>query len=262
MQCTEINEYLYEYLKDRLAGAIRNEVDAHLKTCPACKRELEELKIDLKLLNLARPPELSADFKDKVMRRIEQPKVIPFYRKKTYRTILQGTVAAVVVLAVAVTFIIKSTQQTQEPVVRGTEKVPAIAAACTKAVELYNKGSITKDLIAREQLFKDALICNCSDKKIQAKIYNNLADCYEIQDRLDESLDLYRKAEALDPQFATAYESMGDVYKRRGMLEEALSRYEQALRTMEAEVAKSEAQPVTLDALKKKINALKQKIGR
>jgi len=231
MHCNEMKEFLYEYLTNKLNAEARKEIDAHLKTCPACQQELDELKIDLNLLKLAEPPKVSFDFKDRVMSKIEQPRarVIPFKRKKVYKYVLQGTVAAVVVLAVAVTLIVKSQQQPQGPVVRGAEKETVLSKECKKAVELYNKGTSTQEPRDKEIFFKDALACNCGDRRILAKIKNNLADCLEKQGNQQETINLYKAAIEDDPNLFYPYIGLGDYYKKQGDKAAAIPYYKKAL---------------------------------
>jgi len=229
MHCTEIKEYLYEYLAGRLDAAGQKEVDAHVQACPICKKKLQELEVDVKLLDRAKPPELSADFKDRVLAGIEAPKVIPLRSRPYYKYVLQGSVAAAVVLAVAVMFIIKTSSERQQQAVRSGKKGSVMTDACQKAAELYNKATMTHDLKVSEQLFSDALACDCQDNSIRARIYNNLADSYERQDMLDKALEGYKKAIALDPQLIVAHISLGDIYSKKSMYKEAIIHYGRAL---------------------------------
>lgn len=50
MKCQEAIELLSEYLDNELAAAQRAEVDSHLAACPACQRELQELKATISLV--------------------------------------------------------------------------------------------------------------------------------------------------------------------------------------------------------------------
>lgn len=232
MNCADVQEYLYEYHTGRLDEQTRRDVEAHLAACPACRQALEELKIDLKLLDHARPPELSADFKDRVMRGIEGAKVIPLRRGRAYKYVLQGTVAAAVVLAAAVTFIMKS-PRSGEQAVRG-ERAASVTAACAKAVELYNKGTTAPDPRAKEGFFQEALSLGCGDRKVLARIKNNLADCFEQQGKEQEAVDLYKEAIGDDPELVYPYVSLGDYYVQRGDTLAAVRFYEKALELLEA----------------------------
>lgn len=90
----------------------------------------------------------------------------------------------------------------------------ALADDCKKAVELYNKGTISRNFVEKERLFKEALFLNCTDKQIVAKIHNNLADTYENHRRFKEAIVEYKKAIELDSTLATPYISLGDVYSK------------------------------------------------
>jgi len=82
---------------------------------------------------------------------------------------------------------------------------------CRRAIELYNQGTISSSLKIKEQHFKDA-ISLCSDAKVLAKAYNNLADTYERGGRISKALIYYRKALEVDPRLAPAYFSVGDIF--------------------------------------------------
>lgn len=86
-------------------------------------------------------------------------------------------------------------------------------ADCSKAIELYNQATVAKDLQVKERGFKKAIPL-CSDPIVLSKVYNNLADTYERQDRLLLALAYYRKALETKPDFATAYFSVGDIFFR------------------------------------------------
>lgn len=256
MQCTEAKAYLYEYLTNRLDDAARKEVDVHVQTCPVCKKELQELEVDVKLLDRAKPPELSADFKDKVLAGIERSKVIPLRSRRYYRYVLQGSIAAAVVLAVAITFIIKTSSERQQSVVRSGGKEAVMTEACRKAAELYNRATMTQEPKASEQLFTDALACDCQDNSIRAKIYNNLADSYERQDMLDKALEGYKKAIELDPQLIVAHISLGDIYSKKSMYKEAASHYEKALALMKSAQGAGQLVRQEIERLERKLQDL------
>ncbi|MCP4350135.1 MAG: tetratricopeptide repeat protein [Desulfobacterales bacterium] len=99
---------------------------------------------------------------------------------------------------------------------------------CQKAVELYNTATESRILSQKERLFKESISCNCEDPKIVAKIYNNLADTYENQNRLDKAISYYLKASETNPLLPTPYESLGDVYKKLNNDEQATRYYNKA----------------------------------
>lgn len=106
---------------------------------------------------------------------------------------------------------------------------PAIAGDCQKAVELYNRGTFSTDLNEKEVLFKKALALSCENAEVLAKIHNNLGDAYEKQGRIEEGLREYKKAINVDPELATPYLSLGDIYSRMGVFEYAIEYYENGL---------------------------------
>lgn len=219
MKCEEIKEYLYEYYTLRLGKELFNEVDEHLKTCGQCQQELKELEETINLLNRVKPPEVAKDFKDKVMARCEFS-AVPFYKRRSYRLVLQGVFAAMIVLAVATTVKFTS-RKVEEQAVREVSRGAATKDVCAKAVVLYNEGTLSSDLAQKEKLLNDALSQQCADKKVQAKIYNNLADCYEQKGNIDSAITEYEKSIALDPELAAPYLSLGDIYKKKGVDKEA-----------------------------------------
>ncbi len=91
---------------------------------------------------------------------------------------------------------------------------PTLANDCQKAIELFNRGTLTQDVKEKEMLYKKSLLQDCDDQKVLAKIHNNLADAYEKQSRLQEAIAEYKKAIESDPELPTPYISLGDVYSR------------------------------------------------
>jgi outer membrane protein OmpA-like peptidoglycan-associated protein len=116
---------------------------------------------------------------------------------------------------------------------------PALAGECERAVELYNKGTQSKDLIQKEALFEEALTLSCKDKELLAKIHNNLADAYEQQGRIKEAISGYKKAIELDRELATPYLSLGDIYFGKGIYEYSIEYYERGLTCKEDSLARS-----------------------
>lgn len=188
-------------------------------------------------LNLRIPPNLRTPPKDKVMAQLE-PKDIPFYKKRPYRFVLQGVIVAMVVLAVATTIKITSQPNNQSTsrgvIIEHLTNPGAISGeACKKAIGLYNEGTLSSDLARKEKLLNDALSQRCEDKTIQAKIHNNLADCFESQGKIDTAIEEYKKAIEIDPELTTAYISIGDIYKNKGNLEDAKRFYENGIKATE-----------------------------
>ena len=100
------------------------------------------------------------------------------------------------------------------------------AGSCQEAIQLYNQATGVKDLIEKERLFTHALASGCSDKKIVAKIHNNLADTYEKQGSIEKAIAEYHRASKADPLLPTPYLSLGDIYTRLNRPKDADRFYE------------------------------------
>jgi len=105
----------------------------------------------------------------------------------------------------------------------------ASAEDCTKATALYNRALDTQALRQRERLLRKALPL-CSQPEVFARLYNNLADTYEKQNRLSLALRFYRQALRAKPDLATAYFSVGDIFNRLGDYQSAAIMYGKGLR--------------------------------
>lgn len=90
MKCEDVQEKLPEYLADTLNKADREKIDAHLKTCGICSKEMEELK-----------KEIPVDFKQDT--NINQKKILKKTRLKFNLAILRT-----VILLFGVLFIIST----------------------------------------------------------------------------------------------------------------------------------------------------------
>jgi tetratricopeptide (TPR) repeat protein len=249
MECNEVKESLYEYTAKRLDESVCKEIDSHLKTCVDCRQALHELQIDLDLLENAKPPQVADDFKDKVISRLND-NVVPIGRKKVYRYVLQGAVAAVVVFAVFVT--LKPKSQVDEITVMRGEAANQTEAECQKAVDLYNRGTASTDLNEKEKLFNEALSYECENKQVLAGIHNNLGDCYETKGNLDEALKEYEHSIEISPFFTLPYLGIGDVYKKKGMYDEAIRFYKKAILLVEKGENKDPVNKKELEELKEK----------
>jgi len=74
MNCNDINNLLYDYITGRLNDEVRENVDAHLKTCEMCKGDLAIMRETLPLIDHWDPPEVSEGFADRVLRNIRPQK--------------------------------------------------------------------------------------------------------------------------------------------------------------------------------------------
>lgn len=255
MKCHETQEYFYEYLTNRLEQSLCEKVAEHLKSCKTCQQELSEIQTTIKILDHERYPNVSPDFTDRVMTQIEN-QAIPFYKRRFYKYVMRGAVAAVVVVAMAITLKLKFPSD-GVPVIRGSgDTTLSTKSTCKKAVDLYNRGTMNLDLTNKEKLFKEALSCGCSDSKTLAKIYNNLADCFESQGRIDEALKEYSNALELDPELTVAYLGLGDVYKKKGNITETVRYYKKALELMQSDLSKGTADRSEIDKLKEELGQL------
>lgn len=97
---------------------------------------------------------------------------------------------------------------------------------CRRAVTFYNQASEANDPGEKERLLNQALSFGCSDRKILAKVHNNLADSLERQGRLEEAEAGYYRAIEADPFLATPYLSLGDIYAKLNMRRKADRFYE------------------------------------
>ena len=257
MLCAEVQENLYDYFTGRVSPVLHETIRQHLRDCAACRKVFEKLKITLGLLDQIKPATVSDDFTERVMRSLE-PKVIPFRRRPMFRYVMQGAVAAMLVLGMVSLFKLYRPGTSDVSTVRGPGQ-PAVTDTCRTAIELYNKGTANADLKQKESLLQQALAKPCTDNKVLARIHNNLADFYEQQGRLDEALAGYTKASELDPQLYTACLGLGDIYIKMGKREEALRFYEKAVALMEAETLKGNIERDDIDKTLRTIKGLKEK---
>ena len=242
MVCKNTQDQLYDYLTGRLDDTNRSTVAEHLHICPECRQKLDALKTTLNILDQAQPPEPSADFNDRVMRSIQEQKALKKAQDSQTAKILQFPKRE--------RFEPSKYFEDLPMVVNRGGSAPSAEECTARAVSLYNKGTLSEDLDAKETLFLEALQAGCIDKKILAKICNNLADCYERLGRLDESIAVYTKAVELDPDLHIALLSLGDIYTLKGFLQKAIDYYVKALASLET--YHQQNQIVFVDILKTK----------
>jgi anti-sigma-K factor RskA len=100
-------EDLALYALDALRGEERAQVDEHLAACPACRRELEQLRADTALLALSttgpRPPQRARQrLLDAVAREPRVPRLVETSPRRSWWGVLGwAATAAVVILAVS-----------------------------------------------------------------------------------------------------------------------------------------------------------------
>jgi predicted anti-sigma-YlaC factor YlaD len=74
MNCRQVKRLLPPSLDEELSGRVRDNVTTHLASCPACRSELEALKADIGLLELAGAPEVTPFLATRVLAEIRQRK--------------------------------------------------------------------------------------------------------------------------------------------------------------------------------------------
>ena len=79
--CSEIRNLLSEYLDDALDAKAKALADEHLRTCPACREELDSLKSLVKGIGSLESVKAPADFLDRLHKRMERPSKISQMRE-------------------------------------------------------------------------------------------------------------------------------------------------------------------------------------
>ncbi|MHB8523433.1 MAG: anti-sigma factor family protein [Limisphaerales bacterium] len=96
MNCADFEERILDYLDHALPAADRHLVETHVATCAACRRWWDEQQqLDARLAAALRRPTLSADFKQRVLRRVETAVALDTPRlREQMRTMLESEYAA------------------------------------------------------------------------------------------------------------------------------------------------------------------------
>jgi hypothetical protein len=79
--CSEIRTLLSEYLDDALDAKAKALADEHLRSCPACREELDSLKTLVKDLGSMESVRAPADFLDQLHKRMERPSRVSTLRE-------------------------------------------------------------------------------------------------------------------------------------------------------------------------------------
>jgi len=87
------------------------------------------------------------------------------------------------------------------------------AENCPGAVDLYNQAAEAVSPAQKARLLK-AAIPLCGDPEILSRVYNNLADAYDQDNRLSLALRYYRNALEIKPDLSTACYSAADIFFR------------------------------------------------
>jgi hypothetical protein len=111
--CSEIRNLLSEYLDDALDAKAKAVADEHLRTCPACREELDSLKALVKGLGSIEPVKAPADFLDQFHKRMAQPSALSKMRNWLFfplRVKIPLQLAGAAVTALIILFILPMQQ--------------------------------------------------------------------------------------------------------------------------------------------------------
>ncbi|MCX5812432.1 MAG: OmpA family protein [Proteobacteria bacterium] len=128
----------------------------------------------------------------------------------------------------------------------------AYSEDCRHAVELYNKGTLSKDCVEKENYFLEAIPL-CTDPDVLSKLYNNLADVYETEGDLSKALVYYKKAIEINKDLITPYMSVGDIFSKLGDYFSAYVMYDKALKINPDEKDARNGKEKSEEAFKKKM---------
>ena len=90
MNCAEITKHLSEYLDNEADAGLREQIDAHLAECSACRQKLAELQAlsrSLASLDAELPMDFTASFTEKLAaEETRKTSARPFYRRTWFKT--------------------------------------------------------------------------------------------------------------------------------------------------------------------------------
>ena len=72
MECRTVREELVAFLDNEVSATLKTQIEAHLKECPDCVREMRALQASWQMLDRNLPPEPGADFTASVMSRVRE----------------------------------------------------------------------------------------------------------------------------------------------------------------------------------------------
>jgi tetratricopeptide (TPR) repeat protein len=101
------------------------------------------------------------------------------------------------------------------------------------AKEYYELGSIYLDkklFVQSIDLFQKALREKNTEAENLALIHNALGYAYFAQEQYDIAIREYKEAIKLYPEYAIAYNNLGNVYEKKQMIPQAVEAYEQTLK--------------------------------
>ena len=137
--CSEIRNSLSEYLDDALDAKAKALADEHLRTCSACREELDSLKALVKGVGSLESVKAPADFLDQLHKRMERPSKISKIREWLFyplRVKIPLQLAGAAVMAI----IIFSILPLQQP----SLKLPSKPEQVKKAEEAANYADESK----------------------------------------------------------------------------------------------------------------------
>ena len=206
MTCTDVNEALGEYVEGSLAPEARRAVDAHLHACPACALLAADLarvrQLAASLDRLQPPPAAWA--------RIAREAQLPGYRTERSGRWWQGWVplaaAAAIVLAVAVTWMVKGRTTTPQAASQPAQQLAGGPALQTVASELQlAEQHYEKAIAGLEQLANDRKVL---DPAVAGKLQKN----FEI---IDGAIAESRAALKADPTSEPAQQSLFEAFRAK-----------------------------------------------
>ncbi len=104
MTCKEISELISLYLDNEITNEEQNILLEHIKTCPTCKKEFEEIKKIKEILNNEEEIDLPEGFHEELFNKIKEidseNKIVPLVRKPKKQTNFKRyyAVAAIIIL--------------------------------------------------------------------------------------------------------------------------------------------------------------------
>jgi anti-sigma factor RsiW len=103
--CRRVGENLSAYLDGELQGAARREVEAHLKVCAACRKELADLEATWQLLDDLEAPIVPRTFQSQVVARAAAEAAESPWRRAWRRSGVRRAVAGAAAAGAAALFL-------------------------------------------------------------------------------------------------------------------------------------------------------------
>tara|TARA_B110000858_G_scaffold194428_1_gene248836 strand:- start:1598 stop:4429 length:2832 start_codon:yes stop_codon:yes gene_type:complete len=112
---------------------------------------------------------------------------------------------------------------------RALKQAETLVQQFPKSPVLFNiQGTVLKSLRQFDLSFA-AFNKALAIKPEYADAYNNMGNAFQEQGKLEEAVEAYNKVLAIKPDYADAYNNMGTALKDQGKLEEAIEAYNEAL---------------------------------